>query len=324
MAKVSDTSWGYSRFMQAIGTPGIRYSPRAKGKNITDIIGYMLARSQAMFQYKGLPDSIPQRNLELYLQMNGNAGIAEYGGVLYAFRGGLGGEPDPYYMPTIFTVSNPALNFSRNYRIGEECIIIPNDSLYMGLIPMFSRYASSLVESELSLHVALINTRLIDLITAQTSRSKEAAIKMLSDIENGELGVILDQTLDGSIKAFPYSQSQNRTITELIEGIQYLKASWYNELGLNANYNMKRESINSGESQLNNDALLPLVDDMLRCRQNAIDKVNALFGTDITVSLSSSWEDNAEETELELLSLADDVSDQPEKLVEGIKNAEEV
>jgi hypothetical protein len=57
---------------------------------------------------------------------------------------------------------------------------------------------------------------------------------------------------------------------------------------------MKRESINSGESQLNNDALLPLVDNMLKCRQDGFDKVNKKYGTNIKVELNSSWQYNAE------------------------------
>ena len=61
---------------------------------------------------------------------------------------------------------------------------------------------------------------------------------------------------------------------------------------------MKRESINSGESQLNNDALYPLIDDMLNNRKQAIDKVNKMFNTNISVELSSSWKDNKIELEL--------------------------
>lgn len=313
--------WNYNRYMDCIVNPGPRYSPRDKMQNVDNIIGYMLTRCQSMFRYEGLPDSIPQRSLELYLQANGNTCIAEYQGTLYAFTGGMGGEPDPYYMPTIYTVANPALNMSRMYRIGEDCVVIPNDSIYMGLLPLFSRYASSLVEAELSLHVALVNSRLVDLITAGTDKTKLAADKIISDVEDGKLAVILDKSLDGTLKALPYSQVNTRTLTELIEVIQYTKASWYNEIGLNANYNMKRESLNSTESQLNDDALLPLIDDMLRCRERGIEAVNAMFSTNIRVGLASAWEDNQEETDLEQAALAD--GDQAEDLSNQSENEDE-
>ena len=55
---------------------------------------------------------------------------------------------------------------------------------------------------------------------------------------------------------------------------------------------MKRESINSNESQLNDDMLHPLIDDMLRERQEGIDRVNKMFGTDIKVTFNSAWEAN--------------------------------
>ena len=62
-----------------------------------------------------------------------------------------------------------------------------------------------------------------------------------------------------------------------------------NELGLNANYNMKRERLNLGEVSMNVDVLLPYVENMLNSRREAIKQVNEMFGTDITVDLNSSW-----------------------------------
>ena len=79
---------------------------------------------------------------------------------------------------------------------------------------------------------------------------------------------------------------------------QYLKASQYNDLGLNANYNMKRESLNSTESQLNDDALMPFIDDMIANREEGLDQFNKMFGTNIKVKKSSAWEDNQQENDL--------------------------
>lgn len=300
MAKSDNIPWNYLRFMDGI-LPGFpEYKPREKTRNIRSIIGYMLSRTQSMFRYESLPDTIPQRSLELYLQVNGNTCIAEHNGEMYAFVGGMGGEPDPYFMPTLYMVSNPALRFSKDFHIGENCVVIPNDSMYMGLLPLFSRYASALVESELTLYIALINTRLVDLISAGTDRVKVAVDKVIADVEAGKLSAVLDKGLDGVIKAFPYADQNGKTLTDLLEVIQYQKASWYNEIGLNANFNMKRESLNSGETGLNDDVLLPLVDDMLSCRKRGLEQVNKLFGLDITVSLASSWEDNKQEVEAEL------------------------
>lgn len=261
---------------------------------------YMINRLQSMFKWEGLPDSIPQRVLELYLQINGNCAFYKHDGELYVFTGGLGGEPDVYYKPTIYTIANPFLKLSKTLEIDKDCIVMRNDSLMLGLHPLNNRYASMLMETEISMSVALVNSRIVSLITAETDRAKEAADKYISDILEGRLSSVGHPSLLEAIKTQPYGTNANTNlITNLIEAEQYYKASWFNEMGLNANYNMKRESINSGESQLNNDALLPLVDDMLNNRKEGAEKVNEMFGTNISVGFASSWEDNLKEIEAE-------------------------
>ena len=267
---------------------------------------YMLNRTQSMFKWTGLPDTIPERMVELYLQINGFVGFTQIGEDLYAMRGGLGGKPDAYYMPTIFTIANPALDVSKNLRIGEECVIVPNDACYLGLMPMFERYASGLAENDLSINIASIMARIIDLISATDDRTKESAIQYLKDIRAGKLGVIASSEFFEGIKTHDFGTHSKSAITDLIELQQYYKASWFNELGLNANYNMKREALSTAESQLNDDELLPLVDNMLHCRQIGAEQVNKLYGTNISVDLASSWEDNQKELDAKQEQLEND------------------
>lgn len=272
----------------------------------------MLNRTQSMFRWSGLPDSIPQRNLEIMLQCNGNVCVYEYNGVLYAFTGGMGGEPDVYYNPTIYTFANPALAISRELKIGSECEIIRNDSMLIGMLPLFYRYASALTETELSIDIATVNSRIIDLVSASDDRTRESALKFFADLRAGKPGVIAENAFLAGIKAQPYGNTGNRVITDLIELNQYQKASFWNDIGLNANYNMKRESINSGESQLNDDALLPLIDDLLRERSEGCDRVNAMYGTSISVSLASAWEDNEQEIKAEQNAIDEEPAEQGE------------
>ena len=290
----------FNRYIDALfaGCPDYDYTH--KPACIRQHVMYMLNRTQSMFRWSGLPDSIPERSLELFLQTNGNVCFYKYNGDLYVFTGGMGGEPDVYYMPTIYTIANPALKLSKSVHIGTECIVMPNDSLYMGLLPMYTRYAAGLTENELSMRLAIINARVVDLISAPDDRTQASAEKFISDMIDGKPGIIAENAFLDGIRAQPYGAAENHVLTDLIEMEQYLKASWYNDLGLNANYNMKRESLTTSESQMNNDALLPLVDDMLQCRQRAVDAVNSMYGTDISVDLASSWKDNQEQIDKEL------------------------
>ena len=250
---------------------------------------YMLARTQSMFDYSGLPDTIPARNLEIMLQLNGNVFFTQVDGEYYVFTGGLGGEPDVYYEPTIYTVANPALAFSKNLRIGEDGVLIRSDSYGIGLLPMMQKYAAMIVENEFTMRIADINARIAFMMSASDDRTEKSARTFLERIVNGEMGVISDSAFLESLKVNPAGSEHTQRMTDLIEYQQYLKAAWFNDLGINANYNMKREAISPDEAQLNDDALLPLIDDMLEQRQLALDKINEKYGLDISVSLDSSW-----------------------------------
>lgn len=288
------------------------YDFNDKESCVCNYISYGLIRSQEMFRWRKLPSTIPKRPLEFKIQTKGHCAVTEVNGKLYALVGSFGGEPDPDGFPTIYIVSNPALNFSKNLVINKDCVIIPNDALYIGLIPMYRRYATQLMENDISMRLVDINTRITSLLSASDDRTRASAEKYVSDIEAGKLGVVAETALLDGIRSQPYSPTGLNQMTNLIEYHQYLKASWFNEIGLNANYNMKRESINSEEAQLNSDSLLPLIDNMLSCRQEACEKINAMFGTDISVELSSSWEDNQEELDYELDALEN----------ESVKNSE--
>ena len=79
-----------------------------------------------------------------------------------------------------------------------------------------------------------------------------------------------------------------------------MKASCFNEIGLNANYNMKREYIGHNEVSLNDDFLLPLVDNMIKNRKIAIDKINSMYDTNIEIDYASAWKVTHAENEKEV------------------------
>lgn len=272
----------------------IPYDIRDKTKNIADMTFYDLAKTRKMFTYKNMPDSIPQRFFEKYLQIGGYSAIAEHNGKLYAYQGGLGGELDEYYQPTIFTVANPYQGFNANLKVGVDCVIIDNDSYRMGLLPMLLKHNTLLAEADISILLAEINLRIISLMSASTDIAKAGCEKFIKDIETGKLSVIGDETFLEGFKTQPYATHANNTMTQLIETYQFLKGSKYNDIGLNAAYNLKRAYVGSDETKLNDDILLPFVDDMLECRREGISKVNDMFGTNIEVYLDSSWNDRHE------------------------------
>ena len=162
------------------------------------------------------------------------------------------------------------------------------------------RYATQSLETDISINIANIQERLHALIRCANDSEKVAFETLLNRLEKGDLAsaIVSDEwALNDGIGVMPCAGDSHKTITELIELRQYIKASWFNELGLQANYNMKREAINSTEGQLNEDGLVPLVADMLECREEFAEGINDMFGTDITVELSGAWRARQKEFE---------------------------
>ena len=285
-----------------------------KRKSIYNYVLMMFDRTNQMFEYKGLPDTIPSHMLELYLQINGHIGWLEWNGKLYALPGGWGGAPDPYYRPTIYIVANPALGGSHDCKIVNhlppfdeavwstkpDCVLMRNDTNMRGLFYLFSRYATELSENDISIRSAQINSRQQSIIAASTDREIASARAYIKALEDGKLEAVMDQAMaTKGIRATNVSVQSANVIIQLIELQQYLKASWYNEIGLNANFNMKREYLSEEELMAQTDTLIPLIDDMLRCRQEAIEVVNSTFGTSISVEKNSAWENKQNELDTE-------------------------
>ena len=280
--------------------------PLDKGALYSSYMFYYLARLQSMFKYDGLPDTVPAKWLEHYLLANGSCVFIMDGDDLIATTGGMGGIPDRYYIPTQYIVANPYVKEEtrRTYTIGEDCVLARNDTYSQGVIPLLSRYISQLVENEVTMNTADILARAMLTISATDTQTKESVEKWLSDLRKGRLSAIgelpsMVGNQDRSLNVTPF-QSVASTLTDLIEYHQYLKAGLFNELGLNSNYNMKRESINSNESQLNDDMLHPFIDDMLKMRKEFCEQVNDMFGTNISVEFDSAWLDNELEAEATL------------------------
>ena len=264
---------------------------------LRSVVTQMLNRTTKMFKYNGLPDTIKTKDLETQLQVGGFAIWKEVKGDLYTFTGGLGGEPNPYYLPTIAIIANPALKYNASLEIDRECVVMLNDNYYQGMMPVFNKYGSLLVEAELSLKMAILNARVPALIQADNDGTYKSAKEFFEKIVEGEeYGIISSKEFFDGIRSQDFYKQAY--IKDLTEAIQYIRGTWYNEIGLNATFNMKREAINEAEATLNEDILQPTIDNMLECRQDALEKDNKMFNTNITVEFNSIWKQNEKEEAL--------------------------
>jgi hypothetical protein len=249
----------------------------------------VLCMTSKMFEYTGLPDTIPQVELEKILQTSGNVGIADVNGELYALQGSRGGECDAYYRGKDFIVANPWLKLDKTFNIGKDIVVINNTPFADSILPVIGKYGVLYTDATITLNMTSVLTRITMLISASDDKTKQSAESFLKKILDGDFSVIGENAFFKGVNMQTPPTQSNQQITQLIELVQYYKASMFNDLGLNANYNMKRERLNTQEVSMNIDALMPYVDSMLTERVEGVKRVNEMFGTDITVTLGSSW-----------------------------------
>lgn len=265
------------------------YNNTDKARNLRQYNRYALAKTLSMFEYTGLPKSLPAKELEKILQNHGYAFITEHEGELYAFHGGLGGVEDVYGNPTQIVISNPALNLFKTLSVKDDGVLLYNDDMQMGVLPLLDKYNSAMVENDINLMMTGYNSRLQTLISAPDDKTKASAESFIAKMQNGEVGVIGESALFDGIKVHNNGQSQGSNVTALIEYQQYLKGSLANEIGLKSNFNMKRERLTSGEVDAVDDVLYPFVDNMMACRIEGIEAINEKYGTTIDVDYGSIW-----------------------------------
>ena len=301
------------------------YDNKARDVNAAMGVMYTLNRTRRMFRHKNIPESIPERSFEFMLQKNGHCIIAEHNGEIVALTGNFSGIKDGYYFPKNYIVANPFFNINKTYELGKDCVLILNDSLFLGLLPLIARYQYMLAENELTMNTINVLSRAALVMACEDETGFKNAKEFIENLKKGELGIILTDNMmkEDSLKVQPGASTAAAVITNLIEQQQYLKASMYNELGLNANWNAKREAITSNESILNEDTLWPLVDDMLLCRQEGIEKVNEMFGTSWSVEFASSWGDGQEEREASLESL-ENIGEETKEEIENEESTDNV
>lgn len=267
------------------------YQKQVKDKDIfvRNYIDRVLNMTSRMFVYDGLPESIPQTEMERMLQADGVVGVADVGGTLYALSGALGGEPDAYYRPTQYTVVNPYLRLNKTYTIDEDVAIIRNTPDCSSLLPTIGKYAVLSCDGLITLNLASVLSRITMLISASDDKTKASADKFLEKILQGDFAVIGENAFYKGVNLQTPPNGSGIQISQLIELLQYYRATMLQDIGLNANYNMKRERLNTAELETNVDVLLPFVDAMLQERVYGVERINKMFGTGIKVTLGSSW-----------------------------------
>ena len=194
-------------------------------------------------------------------------------------------------MPTNVIIANPILG-SMDLKIDKDCVVMYNTkadkSSYLpsyGLEPLLKQTATLLADNIVSINCKQINTRVEAIFTADTPALKNTAEMVLKNLYSGKPYQVVAQNIMGSLQVNPMASTPG-SIKDLVELHQFILSQFYNNVGIKTAYNMKRERLITDEMDTLDDFCAVSLDNMLTSRKIAIDKINEMFGTNITVGIN--------------------------------------
>lgn len=283
---------------------------------------WLLSKVNELFDWENLPDTIDETVLNTYLFLDGKAIFTKINDKLYALDGNLGGKPNQYYLPTQAIIANPILG-SHILEIDKDCIVMYNtdtDKIFScGLKQLIHQTATLLADNIVSINCAQLNTRVQSLVVADSTIQKNSAELVMKDLYSGKPYKVLEDNMIDKIKVNNIgATSSSQTIQQLIELHQYIIGQFFNNIGIKTNFVMKKERLITDEINCLDDFLAISLDTMLISRQNAVEKINELYGTNIKVKLKDYLEPLKQREEETSTSISEnEISESQEESQEG-------
>lgn len=245
----------------------------------------------------GKTETINWDFFKMNLILDGQICITDFNDSLYACIGNRGGEPNEYYLPKIFTISNPILG-SKQVDIDVNGVVFYNTDIDMfnytgnceifsgGLYDLISQTATLLADNIISINCNQINSRITAFFTAESEAQAVAGEVVLKKMYAGKPYQILRSDLIEKLNVNPINSSASGNITELVELHNYIIANFFQSIGVKSNNVMKRERLINSEIDSQNDYLKVSLLEILTSWQKGFDKLNEIYGTDISVNLN--------------------------------------
>lgn len=269
----------------------------------------LLSKLDSLFEWENLPSYVDRSFLNSNLFLFGYCAFFTMGGGVHINFGSFGGKPNEMYMPTKFIIANPVLG-SLEYNINTfesyDCVIMYNtesDKQFInyfgegGLYRLIKQTATLLADNVQSINMAQINSRVQAVFRASDDNQKNSAEQIIKRMYNGEpYQVLLSDELN-QFDLLNIDTSTDKTIQTLLQVHQYILADFYNQIGISTTPYQKKERMITDEIDTLDKTNDCNIYTMLNARKTALETINALFGTNITVDLAD-WlkADTREET----------------------------
>ena len=261
----------------------------------------LLNKIISIFQWEGLPDTLPEEEIEKRLLLNGFCGVYNHPifGIITtdASISGI----SVYFTGSQMIFTNPVAG-SRTLKIGKDCVCGFNDinskwTWKSHICEIIDRFARQLADIEASISIALINSRATATPVSDNDSIAQSFREYRRKLEEGALESIVTRSMVEGFQLLNNPVNDNR-LTELYNAYNEVIKNFYMTIGVPFSED-KRERLINAEVTRGLKADEFNIYSMLKMREKFADEINNMFNLSCTVKindiLTQSYSDNNED-----------------------------
>lgn len=201
-----------------------------------------------------------------------------------------------FYRPNRAIITNPLFKKTIEAQIGKDCELIRMAPDWCGVWDIVEYYADLMALTSETVAVNLINSKFSYVFAAEDKTSAESLKKLYDQIASGEPAAFADKKLftdDGAPSWYLFVQNlkQNYIAGDLLEDLAKIDSRFNTEIGI-PNVNIAKASgVGEAEVMANNIDTHSKAELWLETIQDSLQKVNEMFGLNITVSMRFSGQE---------------------------------
>ena len=279
-----------------------------KAWSLKDVLINFLA---PMFKYEELPDSIPEEFIERFHILNGDIAVWKlddpnafrYKDELIVSCCGYADKPDAYGIGERVIATTLSGYAKNDLKEGESCVVIHNNSLYTSDMAIICYFTDMFTEMFTSLKTNIIYSRLKPVFKVSDEKERAAVLEAFTKIKDDSEPIqitssnVLAEAL-AEAGANPTDTIKVLDITDVknADKLQYIVKCiddafrWFFSMigqAIQGNGKLAQQTVDEVQGTTSMSFILP--NDRLKMRRKGWEKVNKLFGTNVTVDFSDAW-----------------------------------